>query len=167
MKQSIPLNHRRMQHTCRSNIMDNQTNHSMLLLDVWIMHWWLNGLATYHLQIKEPSVSDVLPAAHYCQSCHYSLRLLRTLRKQQIKQNKFWTIKTKLSTNRMTSHLRTSCGTRWLSGVAEQLGGGWPSRGQTCCTQGRVCFSDDAPRRADDTHRKRTISVWQQHIEPP
>jgi len=32
---------------------------------------------------------------------------------------------------------------------------------------GRVCFSDDAPRRADDTHRKSTIFVWQQHTEPP
>ena len=41
------------------------------------------------------------------------------------------------------------------------------ARSITCCTQGRVCFSDDAPRRADDTYRKRTIFVWQRHIEPP
>ena len=52
------------------------------------------------------------------------------------------------------------------AGVAEQLGGGWPSRGQTGAwlKQRAVLHvahrdSDDAPRRADDTHRKRTIFV--------
>jgi len=48
--------------------------------------WTASVVCTYHLQMKEPSASDVLPAAYYCQSCYYSLRLLRTLRKQQIKQ---------------------------------------------------------------------------------
>ena len=54
--------------------------------------------------------------------------------------------------------------------VAEQLGGGWPSRGQIgawlkrravlrVARRDRVCFGDEAPRRADDTHRKSTIFV--------
>ena len=50
------------------------------------------------------------------------------------------------------------------AGVAEQLGGGWPSRGQTGAWLKRravlhVAHRDDAPRRADDTHRKCTIFV--------
>ena len=52
------------------------------------------------------------------------------------------------------------------SGVAEQLGGRWPSRGQTGAWLKRLAVlhvarrdSDNAPRRADDTHRKRTILV--------
>ena len=54
----------------------------------------------------------------------------------------------------------------YRSGVAEQLGGGWPSRGQTGAWLNRRAVlrvarrdSDDATRRADDTHRKRTIFV--------
>jgi len=53
------------------------------------------------------------------------------------------------------------------TGVAEQLGGGWPSRGQIGAWLKRRAVlhaarregRDDAPRRVDDTYRKRTIFV--------